>query len=88
MMSNAPLTGTAQAKFYGTKGTGYDNAAAELGGTFSMSNSTGNYIGWFGTTYYSVSNITATTALTFDDVTKPGDNHQCANGKSARANNV
>ena len=38
------LTGTADAKFYGT-GT---DAAKEFGGTFSMSNDEAAYVGWFG----------------------------------------
>ncbi len=40
----ASLTGTLEAKFYGTA----TNAAKEFGGTFAMQNSAGAYIGYFG----------------------------------------
>ncbi len=46
---NETLTGTIDASFYGTKGTGYDNAAKEFGGTFLVSNNREAYGGWFGT---------------------------------------
>ena len=39
------LTGTLEAKFYGTA----TNTAKEFGGTFAMQNSAGAYIGYFGT---------------------------------------
>ncbi len=51
------MNGEAHARFYGTKGTkntgnnnfvDYDNAAKELGGTFSMKSGTAEYIGYFG----------------------------------------
>ncbi|MCH9843969.1 MAG: transferrin-binding protein-like solute binding protein, partial [Alphaproteobacteria bacterium] len=41
---NTKLTGTVDARFYGTG----SNAAEELGGTFSLSNADSGYIGWFG----------------------------------------
>ena len=41
---NASLTGTADARFYGT-GT---HDATEFGGTFNLSNSEAGYVGWFG----------------------------------------
>ena len=51
------MNGEAHARFYGTKGTkntgnnnfvDYDNAAKELGGTFSMKSGTAEYVGYFG----------------------------------------
>ncbi len=44
--SYAKLSGTAQAKFYGTG----DNVATELGGTFIMQNDDAVYVGYFGAT--------------------------------------
>ncbi len=42
---NAVMTGTADARFYGTNA----DAATEFGGTFSLTNSSSGYVGWFGT---------------------------------------
>ncbi len=61
--SYAKLSGTADARFYGMG----DNAATELGGTFSMSNDDARYVGWFGVTQpYTISSATplATTITT------------------------
>nr|MCH9845532.1 transferrin-binding protein-like solute binding protein [Alphaproteobacteria bacterium] len=60
------LTGTADARFYGT-GT---NAAKEFGGTFSLQNSRTGYVGWFGTqqkfTINSIATNHADTPTTFN----------------------
>ncbi|MCH9844659.1 MAG: transferrin-binding protein-like solute binding protein [Alphaproteobacteria bacterium] len=56
--TNIKLTGTADARFYGTG----SNEASELGGTFSLTNDDAGYVGWFGVEkLYAISSETLAT---------------------------